>query len=256
MKRALSIFMLCSLLLLITVGIAKAGNPDYSILEYACVEPATIDGEWTTWDEWLDAPITMISDNAYFAYDIEMGTLVVEWLVEISDDNTTDAEDYWQICLDDMNTGGTAPQIGDFKIEVVGHTDLVCYEGDGTGWTVYTPVEDEIAWANSISASAWNSEPHWILELSLIKTIAMIPTQPPTGMRVAVYDASNSEAGVQAWAPDSDPDVPDEWGLIETYSMDPIPEGLTFPVMVFLSSVSLLTSSLYLRKRSKKREKQ
>jgi len=35
----------------------------------------------------------------------------------------------------------------------------------------------------------------------------------------------------------------------------PIPEGLTFTVMAFLSSISLLVGSQYLRKRSKKREK-
>ena len=77
----------------------------------------------------------------------------------------------------------------------------------------------------------------------------MIPSAPPTGLRVAVYDASNSAAGVQDWAPGSDVNVPDEWGLISGYSPDPIPEGLTFGVMMLLSSVSLLVGYYYLRKR-------
>ena len=56
MKRVLSIFMLCSLLVTITVGTVMAGTPDYQIIEYTGgVVPATVDGEGTTTDEWGDA---------------------------------------------------------------------------------------------------------------------------------------------------------------------------------------------------------
>ena len=256
---AFSMLMLCSLLLLTTVGTVMAGNWDYSIIEYTGgITLATVDGVWTTDDEWDDALTVPISDTAIFRYYAEITVYNCEFLVEIFNDDTDDAEDYWQFCFDDMNTGGTAPQTGDYRVDIVGHTDVIIYTGDGESWveSTLTPSDVGLTWANSISASPIDSTPHWILEFTFNKLVAMIPTQPPSGLRVAVYDASNSEAGVQDWAPGSDVNVPDEWGVISEYSPDAIPEGLTFGVMALLSSVSLLAGSQYLRKRSKKLEKQ
>jgi len=59
------------------------------------------------------------------------------------------------------------------------------------------------------------------------------------------YDASNP--GFKAWPP-TDPDVPDTWG-IENYTMEPIPEGLTFGVMALLSTVSVFVGYKYFVKR-------
>ena len=258
MKKWISILILCSLLITTIVGTAMAGNPDYSIIEYTGgITLATVDGEYTTEDEWSDALTVPISDNATFWYYAEINVFNVEMCVEIFSDNTTDAEDYWQFCYDDDNSGGTAPSTGDYRVDIIGHTDVIIYAGNGTGWeqTELTPNDVALTWADSLSASPNDSNPHWILEISFVKTTAFIPSAPPTGLRVAVYDASNSADGVQDWAPDSDVNVPDEWGLVASYSADPIPEGLTFGVMAVLSSVALLTGSHYLRKRSKKLEK-
>lgn len=193
----------------------------------------------------------VMSDNATFTYNMDMTSYTIQWLVEIFTDNTTDAEDYWQICLDPDNSGGTAPQTGDFKIEIQGHTTLKVYQGTGTGWTEITPAAGELKWANLISASPWNSTPHWILEFSdSDKTAGTIITpQPPNGMRVAVYDANSST--LAAWAPDSDADVPAEYGVISTYSTTPIPEGFSLGVVVLLSSVAVAFGFYCLRKRPK-----
>ncbi|MCW4034846.1 MAG: hypothetical protein NWF03_05730 [Candidatus Bathyarchaeota archaeon] len=256
MKRTLTTIMLFSILIIMTFGTVMAGNPDYSIIEYTGgVVAATVDGEWTTEDEWNDALLVPVSDDFAFLYNVDLNTYSCEFCVELFTDDTDDAEDYWQFCFDDSNGGGTAPQAGDFRVDIVGHTTLTVYEGNGQGWDEIAS-GGEITWADSISDSPLNSTPHWILEFTFIKTGGnmMIGNAPPTGLRVAAYDASNSEAGVQAWAPDSSVDVPDEWGLISTYSSDSIPEGLTFAVMGVLSSVSLLVGSRYLQKRIKKHE--
>ena len=259
MKRALlvafSVLMLCSLLLPIIVGIAKAGNPAYSITEHTAAAPATIDGEWTTTDEWADGEPHVISENATYAYKLDSsggtGNYIILWLVEFFTDTTDDAGDVWQICLDSDNSEGTAPQAGDFKIEIEGHTDLVCYEGNGAGWDVVTPAAGEIEWADSISDSPWNSTAHWILEFLLRKeTGLIIVPAPPNGMRVAVYDDSDASAGFQAWAPGS-ADVPEEYGLIADYSGTVWPEGFSLGVVVLLSSVAVAVSFYFLRKRPK-----
>ena len=258
MKRALSILMLCSLLLLITLGIAKAADPDteYQIIEYTGgITMAIVDGEWTDDEEWMDACWVEVNDDFDFLYYAEITAFSCEFCVELFSDDTDDAEDYWEFCFDDSNTGGDAPDVGDYRVFIEGHTTMTVYEGNGQGWDEITQQEGEITWADSIGSSPLESEDHWILEFTFLKTSgnAMIPNAPPTGLRVAAYDASNSDAGVQSWAPDSDVDVPDEWGMIGGFDMNPIPEGLTFAVMIFLSSVSLLVGSQYLRKRSKKR---
>jgi hypothetical protein len=252
MKRKFSILMLCSLLLMITVGTVRAGNPDYACTEYGCIGTTTVDGHWSEPLEWYDGPVLDMGDGAVCVYNVDFGNYGMQWCVEFFADNTTDDDDYWQICVDDQNTGGSAPQSGDFRIDIVGHANLIMYEGNGASWDEITPEDGEIMWANMLDGSPMNTTAHWILEVVIIKTTRVAVTAPPTGMRVACYDASTDT--LAAWAPGSDRDVPDEWGLIDSYSMDAIPEGLTFGVMAVLSSVSLVVGSYYLQKRSKKRE--
>ena len=249
---AFSMLMLCSLLLITTVGTVMAGNPEYSIMEYGSIGTTTVDGHWSEPVEWYDGPELDMEGVALCVYNIDFGTYGMQWCVEFFTDNTTDADDYWQICVDDSNTGGSAPQAGDFRIDIVGHANLIVYEGNGASWDEITPDEGEITWANMLDGSPRDTNPHWILEVVIIKTVRVAVNAPPTGMRVACYDASTET--LAAWAPGSDRDVPDEWGLVDGFSMDPIPEGLTFGVMAVLSSVSLLAGSIYLKKRTKKRE--
>ena len=255
MKRKISILMLCSLLLVTTVGTVMAGNDAYSILEYWTQVAPTFDGEWTSPDEWTESQHVQISDSGMFTYTADImltSSMNSQFLVEFFSDDTDDTEDYWQICVDPSNGGGSAPGTGYGRIDIVGHTDLVCYEGDGSGWSEI-PAESDIEWADSISDSPLNSTAHWILELQFNKESgAMQLAMPPNGLRIAFYDASTDT--LAAWPPDSDVNDPDTWGVVPTYSSEPIPEGLNFAVMVFLSSVSLVIGSHYLHKRSKERE--
>ncbi len=246
---AFCILALCSPLLLVSVETAMAGNAAYSVLEYWAVTPATVDGNWTSANEWTDAPKINMSATAVGKYKMDYDTFSCQWIIEVFDDNTNDAGDIWQICLDDSNGGGTAPQAGDFKIEITGHTTLKAYQGNGAGWTEIAD-PSEVSWANSISASPLNSTPHWIVEISDVKTGGSITVAnaPPTGMRLAAYDAS--KATWHAWAPGS-ADVPDQWGLIPTYSQDPWPEAFNIVFVALLSTVAVAVGFYWLRKRPK-----
>jgi len=241
-----------SAIMLIAMGVVWAGNPDYAILEYPSVNTATVDGKWTAEDEWTDTPVTEMSGNGTgkFGYNVQDFTnLGLEWIIEFFTDNTDDPEDYWQICFDDSNSSGSAPDSGDFMIKIVGHTTLTVYQGTGSGWTEVTPEAGELTWSNTIDSSPWNDTAHWILEIvdsSKTAGAVQIPNAPPTGMRIAAYDASTET--LAAWPPDSDPDVPDSWGLIATFSMEPIPEALGFTVLALLSSVAIITVFIVLRK--------
>jgi hypothetical protein len=258
MKRALttafSLLMLCSLLLSVA-GIAKAGNPAYELTEYPSAAVCTVDGEWTSPDEWTDTPPTDMTGNATgrFGYNIQDFTnFGLEWIIEIFTDDTDDAGDYWQICTDNEESNTAAPDSGDFMVEITGHTTLKLYHGTGSGWNEITPDAGEITWENTIAASPWNSTPHWILEItdsSKTSGAWQVATQPPTGMRIAAFDANNDT--LAAWAPDSSADVPYEWGRVPTNATEPIPEGFSIAVVVLLSSIAVVIGVNFTRKRPK-----
>jgi len=257
---AFSIIILSGLSL--PIVLVSAQYEGYEINNYLAIEDAVEDGAWTTDTEWYDAAIPP-NLPANFQWRMKWtlpGDTLEHFLIEILDDNTDDAGDYVQICIDHMADGGTAPQSDDIRVDWVGHdvSGLTLYQGDGSGWVVYTDYtwDTHIFVAESISASPLSSTPHWIIEIRMNRSKAEFDTAgagyTPL-IRVAAYDESNSGAGVQAWPPTSQ-DVPSEWGTehgIYENNPDPIPEPITIMTIVLLSSVAVLAGSNFLRKRLK-----
>ncbi len=242
-------------LLLVSLGaINCASAQTVERVSWGEVVPPTIDGAWTSPDEWTDGgDVTTIGEDVSFTSTWIFGTeaVVTEWLVEFYSDTTDDAEDYWEFCMDGMADGGSAPSAGDYKFVITGHTDLVWYEGDGTGWTEASFDETEIEWANALSESPSDSTEHWILEFVIPKNTGTVQLTIVWNCRLAVYDASNAGAGELAWPEGSDADDPSSYG-IENYTSDTVPEGLSFGVLVLLSSAAVIGATVVLRKRSKK----
>ena len=254
MKKALvvafTMLMLCSLLL---VGTTKASEPGYTLTEYyGSTNAVTVDGMWVG-AEWTDAWLSHLLDswNARWGYkmDSTSGAYLMSFYAEFSD-NTNDAGDRWQICLDGAADGGTAPNDNDNKIEIEGHTTLKVYVGNGTGWMPLTTTA--VTWKDSLTTSPMNPANHYLLEVKVDKGAlgAWGANAPPHGVRVAMYDASNQSQGWVAWPPTS-ADDPSRWGSIATYTGDPLPESLSFGVVALLSSVAVLVGAFCFRKRSK-----
>jgi hypothetical protein len=248
--------MICSLLVLLTVGTTMAYDPSYTRKDWPTQVPPTIDGAWTSEDEWTDGEETTSGDALAFrsTWDYvftDVFVVYTHFVVEFLTDDTNDAGDTWQMCIDGDADGGATPQPNDFKIEVVGHGDVVVYEGDGTGWVEVTPNEGSIIFAESIIDSPTSSTPHWIAEITISKSGTIPNMAERWAFMLAVFDESNSEAGIQAWPP-SDPDVPDDYGY-QDYDSNPIPEPLSIVVMMMLSSVSVLVGYNYLVKRKEKK---
>jgi hypothetical protein len=248
--------------LVLPLAFVSAQYAGYEINNYLAIEDPVEDGAWTTDTEWYDAAIPPnLPDNFQWRMEWTYPSGILEhFLIELCDDTTDDAGDYVQICFDPTANGGTAPQSDDFRIDWVGHdmSGLTIYQGDGSGWVVYTDYtwDSDIFVAESIDASPLNSTPHWIVEIRLNRSKAEFDTSgsgyAPL-IRVAAYDESNSGAGVQAWPPTSQ-DVPSDWGqeygLYET-NPNPIPEPMTIITVVLLSSVALIVGSNFLRKELK-----
>ena len=241
----LCILMLCSLLVLISGGTTMAAEPGYERISYPTQVVPTIDGMWTSEDEWTDGDVTWIgTDVAFRSTWDDNGTYVMtRWIVEFFSDTTDDPGDYWLFCIDSVQRGGSNPT--GRKFEITGHTDLVWFLGMGEDWVEQLMDPSEIEWANSLSASPTNSTPHWILEFQIAKNSGDIIMDIVWNFFLQASDASNP--GVHAWPP-TDPDVPDTWG-VENYSTEAIPEVFTFAVMVLLSTVSMLVGYKYFEKR-------
>ena len=257
MKKALSVavsmLMLCSLVLIANVGTIKAYESGYEIAEAYTTTPVTLNGHWDT-GEWEDSWINWLDyspNHERFCYKASSALNYAPEILMDSSDNTTDAGDIWQICFDGSPVDGTtAPEASDNKIEITGHTTLKVYVGNGTGWVEMGT--SSVTWADSLTTSAAPLDfEHYCVEIIVDK--ASLNTiwggsAPPIGFRVAMYDANSSTW--LAWPPASDPDVPDSWGLIATGNAT-IPESWSFISVVLLSSVAVAVSFYFLRKRPK-----
>jgi hypothetical protein len=247
------ILMLCGLMLL--VAIAKGGNPTYSMTEYQWIAGATIDGAWTTADEWNDGPPMAMTNNAMFTYNFDSTSRTAQWVIEFFGDTTNDADDYVEICIDPENNGGGANQASDRMIQVWGSGVVSVFEGP-TSW-ISDLGQGELVVAQSISASTWESTPHRIVEISdpNQETGVLAMGAPPTGMGVIAFDATTQ---VRAYWPETivianDNRNPDSWGVIANSSSEPIPEGFSLTFVAVLSSVAVAVSVYFLRKRPKQK---
>ena len=260
LKRTYSIafclLMLCSLLVIVNIGTVFATEPGYTnIVEAYTTSAVTVDGKWggTNGAEWADAWLEKqfpTGVNARWAYkmDSNSGAYLMSWLLEFHD-TTNDAGDIWRICIDGSADGGPAPNSNDHKIEIIGHTTLNVYIGNGTGWSPQTTTA--VTWNNSLTTSPYDAVNHWVLEVQANKGALgeWGANPPPHGVYVGMYDASNTTQGWVQW-PATTPDNPSRWGLIATYQ-ESIPEGLNIGIAVLLTSFAVIVGSYYLRKRPK-----
>ena len=254
MKRvvtiAFSILMLCCLLLGAVVMV-KATEPGYDIIEAYSAGGVTIDGQNSgDWDPGL-CWFENVTSEAMFAYKMSSisPSYYMAWIID-SPDNTDDAGDIWQISIDGDSSGGTAPTADCNKMEIVGHTTLTVYEGNGTGWVEMTGAD--VQWAEAQNTTnIWGEtvDEHYVLEIKADKgTLGAWGTnQPPHGLRVAMYDETN--ATWTAWPPTAE-DVPEEWGIISTVQAT-VPEGFSFAVLTVLSTVAVVVVFYIVRKRPK-----
>jgi hypothetical protein len=252
-KKFYIITMVAFLTLLLVSAITFVNAQGYTRISWPTQDIPTIDGMWTFETEWTDGEITMIGEDVAFrsTWDaVSMEDAWTRWVVEFFSDTTDDPDDVWQICIDGDQSMDSSPQPSDYKFEITGHTGIIWYTGTTEDWQEVTLGETEIEWTDSLSASPTNSTPHWILEFQFNKHQGTVQTGILWNIRVAVYDGSNPDAGVLAWPPDSDAEVPSTWGM-EDYSSVNIPEGLSFGVFVLLSSVALIVTTVILRKRSR-----
>jgi hypothetical protein len=257
-----SIFVIIGIIAVCSVcsaGIVSAAKAGYSLIVYQGSAP-TVNGVVEP-NEWNDSYI----DYFYSGWTKTTNIWAVKWAgtypdiheywcIEFFDDTTNDTGNFFQISMDTLQDGGTAPQADDFLINYTAQGTLTAYKGTGTGWAVFTgyTMGTDITIASTFSASPKDATPHWTIEIDFLKFSGTFNLGIDNNARVAAYDASNTSAGVITWPPYSSADVPDTYGAgTSDISGGTIPEGLTVGVMVALSSIAVIVSIRYFRKQPK-----
>lgn len=259
---AFCIIALCSLSLLMKTGTVKAYQEGYIVTDYVATNACTVDGTWTTTNEWTDAEERQLDGDLNVIFRLKYTTDYPNWvnqyyLIEFLDDTTDNAGDYCQICYASAlefggdPIGGTTPQTDCTKFYYEGHdvTGFKFYRGDGSAWVESSDYtwNTDVFIVDGFGTSPLSATPHLIVEIMIEHLHFGI--QPNFWIYVAAYDDSNGGAGVQSW-PAGSGDAPDDWGLMNSVQ-EPIPEVLTIGVMVILLSVSVLIVPYYYRKWSR-----
>jgi hypothetical protein len=244
---AIGLLMLCSTLLLVSVGTVMAYDPGYAITEYHDSTGATIDGRWTTPGEWQIGAVYHFGTTQKALFIMQANTAAgyaPEFVVEFAD-NTLDAGDIIQVCMNYADS--STPTSGDYKFEIQGLTTKKAYSGTGTAWAESATALSCVVTAATRTTSSHDPAQHVVAEFSIDKGTLGGWGAPPMGLRVACYDASTGNW--VSWPPASTANNPSTWGAITAYSADPVPEGLTIGVMMLLSSVAVIVTTRYFRKR-------
>lgn len=250
MKRtsaiAICVLVLCGSLLVVSVGTVTALNYDYVFSEYWAAA-TTIDGAWTTPGEWQIGMPHYIGTTQKGMFimqaNADSGGYWPEYVVEFAD-STQDAGDIIRVC---MTAGGeeTAPGAGNtVKVEIQGLTTKKVYDGTGSGWTD-SAYASAVTTAATVTTTAHDPANHVVAEFSIQKENWGMAA-PPLGVFIGCYDASMGTW--VTWPPEASADNPSTWGVIEGYSADPYPEGLTIGLMLLVSSVAAVVSLRYFRK--------
>ncbi len=233
---------------------ASAYNASYQQTDYTGTTMPTLDGRYTTSDEYSAGASLGFGTNAVFRdFWASSGNVFENFILETMD-TTNDATDQYVICYDSTADGGTAPKTDDFKIVITGHgtsATAAWYRGTGSAWTAVTgPAAAAFDFKESLATSPTSSTPHYMVEVKIDKQstdpFSITVLGMNFAMRLSYTDAATSN--VQSWPPaPASNDVPDGWGYVP-YSMDPVPESLNVGVVLALSSAAVIAGVIIVRK--------
>jgi hypothetical protein len=244
---AICVLVLCSSLLVVGIGTVTALNLDYTFDEY-WAGAATIDGVWTTPEEWQIGMPHYIGTTQKGMWimqaNADSGGYWPEYLIEFAD-NTPDAGDIIRVCMCVAGDGeGTSPGTGSVKVEIQGLTTKEVYDGTGSGWTG-SAYASAVSTAATRGTTAHDPAQHVIAEFSIQKENWGMAA-PPLGVFIGCYDESTGNW--VTWPPTASADNPSTWGELANYQSEPYPEVLTIGVMLALSTVAVIVSIRYFRK--------
>jgi len=210
--------------------------------------PVSIDGKWTTVDEWQDAVDLDCGGYGWIAVKDDSDFLYV--LVDYTKDLSTTSGDFAWVAWDQKNDGGSKPKTDDYNLLVSYKNgsgyDVFVQQGVGTGWGASMPASSFGIWAASSTDATEDPylyTPHVTYEFRIPRAVVDNSTMITT---VGFYaGASDKTSGIGIRLPrSSDYMNPGSWGRL-TFSV-PIPEFTEFCIV---TATLLSTSAIVLRRK-------
>jgi len=247
MKRTLVLLSILILILMAAPASVQAGK-GMKVTSSTLKNPVTVDGKWTTVDEWTDAVDFDCGGYGWIALKDDSDFLYV--LVDYTRDTGPGAGDFAWIVWDQRNDGGSKPRSDDYDLlmsyENKTSYDLFFYQGTGTGWGNPKPASSlGVTGASSTDATndPYSNAAHLVYEFRVPRLVLDNSTVVTTiGFYTGALNAANNRW--IALPRDADYRKPDTLGQL-TFSI-PIPE---FSQVLLTMALLIATLTIVLRRR-------
>jgi hypothetical protein len=249
-------------------------RPDHQVFPFqqkekmTCIRltsPVTIDGKWTSLNEWLHTDERKMyrqqgtTGDAYLRLGHDDDNLYI--LIDAVGDTIFD-KDGCDVFIDCLNNGGSAPQTDDFRLTVFPQTSpspgakppvLRLSQGDGTTWKDFQldPTVLGIRAAVTIDSSLdpYSNVPHWVYEIMIPRALETGPAIPSflitsaIGLGVWVSGLTGYASGVGWQWPQVSYSQPNSWGELDLVDATDILGTLTTTSASTVPTVSTTSSS-------------
>jgi hypothetical protein len=229
LSRRAVLFVLALLILQVNLSWANAFSGD-QISDPPASKPVTIDGKWTTPDEWSDAVVvTMflaLNSNygngtayLYAKHDASNFYFLIDYVSATTLSNPSDSV---ALEIDPLHDGGNAPQPDDRYIYSIYPSSGGMTNGTGgADWSCCSSLPSGVKIAMSMSASPNLSQPHEITEIQI--PFSIFPgLQNTIGFAAAAITGVSASGRLAIWPHNYYRNVPNTFGEL-TISANPIP---------------------------------
>jgi len=192
-------------------------------------KPVTIDGKWTTSDEWSDASVTVmpayigsVMSASAFLYSKHDNSSFYFLIDFVSATSLSVSDDYASITIDPTHDDGASAQPDDFRFDSQYPTGGYMSHG---GLSLSFPLPSGVLIAMSMGTSSNFNQPHEITEFS-IPFLLFTAMHNTIGFRATAAHGSGDSYGAVSWPTGSVPNLPRTWGEL-TLSPTPILPSLS-----------------------------
>lgn len=246
MKRALALLPMLILILLASPVSVQAGK-GLRITSSTLENPVTVDGKWTSADEWKDGVGFDTGGYGWIALKDDTDFLYV--LVDYTRDTRAAAGDFAWIIWDQKNDGGSKPRTDDYYLTMTYETestyDLQIAQGTGTNWGDWKPASSlGVVGASSTDAISdpRSKASHLTYEFRVPRLVLDNSTVVAT---VGFFAGAQNAAGGGIVLPlGADSMMPNGWAQL-TFSV-PVPE---FSDVLVTMALLVATLTIMLRRR-------
>jgi len=245
-QRYLCILVVAVLFLPMLVRPALAQSAQVTIP--VLTKPLTLDGKWTSSDEWSDA-VEITTPGGFFRLKQNQTYLYV--LFDYVNCKTLVNYDVAWVYVDTRLNGGASPQPDDyafsFQWSSPTQSTLVTQAGTGSGWASASVPKFAAASSTDSTNDPYSSSPHVIYEFQI--PLSIIPQgRTYVAIRLAMQDGSRGTWMV--YPKNSFRSSPSQWGTMQLGSL-PIPE---FPAILPALALGLILPLYLLRKEKRNKD--